>query len=54
MLTPGRYVGAQDAEIDDEPIERRIARLTDELFVEMEQARSLDEEIAGRLKGITQ
>ena len=54
VLTPGRYVGAQDAEIDDEPIERRIARLTDELFVEMEQARSLDEEIAGRLKGITQ
>ncbi|MFZ0226557.1 MAG: class I SAM-dependent DNA methyltransferase [Mycobacterium sp.] len=31
-LTPGRYVGAEDAEEDDEPLDEKIARLTQELY----------------------
>jgi type I restriction enzyme M protein len=32
VLTPGRYVGAEEVEEDDEPVDERIARLTQELF----------------------
>ena len=32
VLTPGRYVGAEEAEEDDEPADEKIARLTQELF----------------------
>ncbi len=28
VLTPGRYVGTEEAEVDDEPIDEKIARLT--------------------------
>lgn len=31
MLTPGRYVGAEEAEVDDEPIDEKIARLKEQL-----------------------
>lgn len=30
-LTPGRYVGAEEAEIDDEPLDEKIFRLTTEI-----------------------
>jgi type I restriction enzyme M protein len=32
VLTPGRYVGAEEAEEEDEPVDEKIARLTQELF----------------------
>jgi type I restriction enzyme M protein len=32
VLTPGRYVGAEDVEDDDEPLDEKIARLTAELY----------------------
>jgi len=32
VLTPGRYVGAEDVEDDGEPIEEKLARLKAELF----------------------
>jgi type I restriction enzyme M protein len=32
VLTPGRYVGAEEAEEDDEPVEQKIDRLTKELY----------------------
>lgn len=54
VLTPGRYVGAEDIEVDDEPIERRIARLADELFAEIEHGQALDVVIRERLKGLGQ
>jgi type I restriction enzyme M protein len=38
VLTPGRYVGAEDAEEDDEPIEEKIARLTQELYSAFEES----------------
>ena len=37
VLTPGRCVGAAEAEEDDEPIDEKIARLTKELFAEFDR-----------------
>ncbi|HTV31947.1 MAG TPA: class I SAM-dependent DNA methyltransferase [Methylocella sp.] len=45
MLTPGRYVGAADAEDDDEPFEEKMKRLTQTLASQMGEARSLDKAI---------
>lgn len=52
ILTPGRYVGAADAEVDNEPIEEKIARLTAELFAEFGRGRELEGEIRRRLGGL--
>ncbi|KJF18178.1 class I SAM-dependent DNA methyltransferase [Acidithrix ferrooxidans] len=52
VLTPGRYVGAADAEIDDEPIDEKIARLQGELFAEFKEGRRLEEVIRERLGGL--
>jgi type I restriction enzyme M protein len=45
VLTPGRYVGAEEVEEDDEPFKKKMARLTDLLSQQMEQGRSLDDRI---------
>ena len=50
ILTPGRYVGAAEAEADDEPIEEKIERLTKELLAEFERGRELESEIRVNLK----
>ena len=52
VLTPGRYVGAADAEIDDEPIDEKITRLQKELFAEFEEGKRLEEVIRERLGGL--
>jgi type I restriction enzyme M protein len=44
-LTPGRYVGAADAEADDEPFEEKLPRLTALLREQMKQSAALDKEI---------
>lgn len=49
ILTPGRYVGTEEAELDDEPVDERIARLTAELFAEFERGRELEDEVRRRL-----
>jgi type I restriction enzyme M protein len=49
VLTPGRYVGAADAEADDEPIDEKIARLQAELFAEFEEGQRLEQVIQRRL-----
>lgn len=49
VLTPGRYVGAEEAEVDDEPIDEKIERLTSELFAEFERGRELEDEVRARL-----
>lgn len=49
VLTPGRYVGSAEAEIDDEPIDEKIDRLTSELFAEFERGRELENEVRHRL-----
>tara|TARA_Y100000815_G_scaffold264154_1_gene279497 strand:+ start:596 stop:2590 length:1995 start_codon:yes stop_codon:yes gene_type:complete len=53
VLTPGRYVGAEDAVADDEPIADKIERLTMELFAEFERGREVEAEIRRRLGSLT-
>jgi type I restriction enzyme M protein len=45
VLTPGRYVGAEEVEDDGEPFEERMARLTAELSAQMAEAADLDDQI---------
>lgn len=52
VLTPGRYVGAEEVEEDNEPIDEKIGRLTGELFAEFENGRSLEDEIRERLRSL--
>ncbi|GAA1926957.1 class I SAM-dependent DNA methyltransferase [Streptomyces sodiiphilus] len=56
VLTPGRYVGAAEIaeDPDAEPVEERIARLTKELFEQMDESARLDavvREQLGRIDG---
>lgn len=53
-LTPGRYVGAAEAEDDGEPIDEKIERLTKELFEAFEESARLEavvREQLGRVRG---
>jgi type I restriction enzyme M protein len=52
VLTPGRYVGTAEAEADDEPIDEKIERLTNELFAEFERGRELEEIVRAKLEGL--
>ncbi len=50
VLTPGRYVGAEDIEDDDEPFEDRMRHLAATLHEQQAEAAKLDEAIAANLK----
>ena len=50
VLTPGRYVGAEEAEADGEPIDEKIARLTKELYAEFDRGRELERRIRRSLE----
>ncbi len=50
VLTPGRYVGAAEAEADGEPIEEKIARLHKELLAEFDEGSRLEQIIRMRLR----
>ena len=52
VLTPGRYVGAEEGEADDEPIEDKIERLKKELFAEFDRGRDLEATVRRRLDGL--
>jgi type I restriction enzyme M protein len=52
ILTPGRYVGIEDAEDDGEPFEEKMARLTKELDGLFEESHRLEQEIKERLGAI--
>jgi type I restriction enzyme M protein len=52
VLTPGRYVGAADAEEDDEPFADKIRRLTATLREQQAEGESLDAAIAANLRGL--
>ena len=52
ILTPGRYVGVEEIEEDDEVFEEKMKRLTAELSEQMKQGKKFDEEIRKNLKGI--
>ncbi len=49
VLTPGRYVGAVDAEEDSEPFAEKMARLTGQLKAQFEESDRLEAEIKQNL-----
>ena len=52
VLTPGRYVGVEEAEADDEPIDEKIERLTNELLAEFDRGSGLEAIVRQRLQGL--
>jgi len=50
ILTPGRYVGAEDVEDDGEDFEEKMRTLTTQLKGQMEKSRELDQVILRNLK----
>ena len=50
VLTPGRYVGAEDIEEDDEAFEDKMQRLTQQLYAQMAEGEKLDAVIKKNLK----
>ena len=52
ILTPGRYVGTEVEEEDDEVFDEKMRKLTAELKQLMEQGQTLDEDIKINLKNI--
>ena len=49
ILTPGRYVGIEEQEEDDEPFEEKMTRLTSELFEMFDKSHDLENEIRRKL-----
>lgn len=52
ILTPGRYVGIEEVEEDDEPFEEKMTRLTSELSDMFEESHRLEEQIRKNLGAI--
>jgi len=52
ILTPGRYVGAEEVEEDGEPFEEKMLRLTGELAGQFKRSRELEGEIGKNLAGL--
>jgi type I restriction enzyme M protein len=52
VLTPGRYVGAEQVEDDGEPFEEKMPRLVAELHAQFAESHRLEESIRANLKGL--
>ena len=52
LLTPGRYVGAEEIEDDGEPFEKKMKHLVAELHVQLDEAGKLGSAIKSNLKGL--
>jgi type I restriction enzyme M protein len=52
VLTPGRYVGAEEVEDDGEPFEEKMPRLVAELQAQFAESASLEKLIKKNLKGL--
>jgi len=52
VLTPGRYVGAEEVEDDGEPFEEKMKRLTATLRQQMEEGKKLDRAIEKNLESL--
>ena len=50
VLTPGRYVGAAEAEEDDEPFEQKMRRLTETLEKQFAESSEMEGAIRKNLK----
>ncbi len=51
ILTPGRYVGAEEEEEDSEVFEEKMKRLTSELSEQFKKSKELEDEIQKNLRG---
>jgi type I restriction enzyme M protein len=49
VLTPGRYVGAQDVDEDDEPLDEKVTRLTKELLDTFDESDRLQKRVRASL-----
>jgi len=52
VLTPGRYVGAEEVEDDGEPFEEKMPRLVAELHVQFAESAKLEQAIKANLRGL--
>ena len=52
ILTPGRYVGIEEQEDDDEPFEEKMDRLTSELAEMFAKSHELEDKIRKKLGAI--
>ena len=52
VLTPGRYVGAEEVEDDGEPFEEKMPRLVAELAGQFAESSKLESQIRANLKGL--
>ena len=52
VLTPGRYVGAEEVEDDGEPFDEKMKRLTATLFEQFEESKQLETAIRKNLTGL--
>ena len=52
ILTPGRYVGIEEQEVDDEPFDAKMTRLTGELSSMFAKSHELEEDIRKNLGAI--
>jgi type I restriction enzyme M protein len=52
VLTPGRYVGAEEAEDEGEPFEEKMKRLTAQLEEQFAESVKLEKQIRQNLKGL--
>jgi type I restriction enzyme M protein len=52
ILTPGRYVGAEQVEDDDEPFEEKMEQLTTTLEGQLKESAKLEKMIRENLKGL--
>ena len=50
VLTPGRYVGAEDIEDDNEPFDDRFKRFTEDLMAQFDSSMKLTKKIRENLK----
>ena len=52
VLTPGRYVGAEEVEDDGEPFEEKMSRLVAELQAQFAESAKLEQAIKANLRGL--
>jgi type I restriction enzyme M protein len=52
VLTPGRYVGAEEVEEDDEPFADKMKRLVADLETQFAESAKLEKEIRKNMKGL--
>jgi len=52
VLTPGRYVGAEDVEDDGEPFEEKVGRLAAKLEEQFMESAELEKNIRANLAGL--